>query len=438
MRQRLFPNSLPRLALRAVLCAVIGGAFSLATAQTENILHRFNPNSSTDGNDPGSGLVADKAGNLYGTTRQGGGTADCGIAYELSPPGAGGTAWTEMILHDFAGGTDGCLPIGALAMDKNGNLYGTTAGGGDENSDGTAFELTPPSEAGGAWTYAVISSFDNGIVAQIPTAQLVIDASGNLYGTSNGGINSYPDCGGSCGNIFELQPPSVAGGAWTGASIYDFLGGTSDGFGPSGLVLGPDGVIYGTTGEGGPEDYGTFFRLAPPTAPGGAWTERVVYLFTSANAVPFGNLVAGATGTYFGTSEGPYPLGAVYELFPPADGKGWTESILYTFTGGSDGSSPTGVVSDRFGNLYGVNIYGGTSNNGNCLTGGCGAAYELSPPTEVGGAWTETTLHDFVGGYDGGNPVGPVVLVKGLVFGATSYGGNPKYGLGGTVFRIMP
>jgi hypothetical protein len=132
MTQRLFPNSLSRLMLLVVLCAFIGAAFSLATAQTENILHRFNPNSSTDGNDPGSGLVADKAGNLYGTTRQGGGTADCGIAYEMSPPAAGGTVWMETILHDFAGGTDGCLPIGALAIDKNGNLHGTTAhGGGD-------------------------------------------------------------------------------------------------------------------------------------------------------------------------------------------------------------------------------------------------------------------------------------------------------------------
>jgi hypothetical protein len=435
-RKKFSKYSVSRLAAVVALLGLVGAMSALASAQTESILHRFNP-TTTDGNDPGSGLIADKAGNLYGTTRQGG-TEDCGIAYELTPPAPGGSSWMETILHDFAGGTDGCLPIGALAMDKNGNLFGTTAYGGEgvnENSNGTVFELTPAS--GGSWSYAVIASFDSGVVAVSPTAQLVIDTSGNLYGTSNGGINNFTECGGSCGNIFELQPPTVAGGTWIGASIYNFQGGTTDGFGPSGLALGPEGVIYGTTGEGGPEDYGTFFKLTAPTAPG-AWTERVVYLFTSANSVPFGNLVAGTKGNYFGTSEGPYPLGAVYELFPPSAGKGWTESILHTFTGGSDGSSPSGVIADRFGNLYGVNNFGGTSNNGNCLTGGCGAVYELSPPAVSGEAWTETTLHDFIGGYDGGNPIGPVVLVKGMVFGTTSYGGTPKYGLGGTVFRVMP
>ena len=124
-RKKFSKYSVSRLAAVVALLGLVGAMSALASAQTESILHRFNP-TTTDGNDPGSGLIADKAGNLYGTTRQGG-TEDCGIAYELTPPAPGGSSWMETILHDFAGGTDGCLPIGALAMDKNGNLFGITA-----------------------------------------------------------------------------------------------------------------------------------------------------------------------------------------------------------------------------------------------------------------------------------------------------------------------
>ena len=426
-------NPWSRFTLLLSLLAFVGGAFSLATAQTENILHRFNP-TTTDGYNSGNGLVGDKAGNLYGVTVQGG-TLGLGTVFELSPPLPGAGAWVETILHEFAGNTDGAGPLAALAMDKNGNLFGTTLFGGGVNSNGTAFELSPPTVLGGSWTYTVIASFDSGVVALNPSGQLTIDAAGNLYGFSGGGNNSFTNCGGNCGNIFELQPPAVLGGAWTASSIYEFNGGTTDGFGPSGLIVGPGGLLYGTTGEGGPQDFGTFFKLTQ--ASGGAWTEKILYEFTSANGAPFGGLLPGPKGSYFGTSEGPASLGTVFELFPPSGGTGWTASTLYNFTGGLDGSSPFGVISDRSGNLYGVNINGGIQNPGNCLGGGCGTVYKLSPPTVLGGTWTETTLHDFAGGNsDGGNPKGPLVLRKGLLFGVTSYGGT-KYS-GGTVFRVTP
>jgi uncharacterized repeat protein (TIGR03803 family) len=439
-RKRLSPYPSPRFTLLVVLLAFVGAAFSPAASQSENILHRFSPSSTTDGFDPGSGLVADKAGNLYGTTSQGG-ADDCGIVFELSPPAPGGGAWIETILHDFTNNSDGCSPIGALTIDNNGSLFGTTVYGGvgvEGNSYGTAFELSPPSEVGGSWTYAVIASFDSGVVAIYPAGQMAIDASGNLYGFSDGGNNNYPECGGNCGNIFELQPPAVAGGAWTGLSIYNFKGGTTDGFDPTGIILGPDGVLYGTTGEGGPGDWGTFFKLTPPGAPGGAWTEHVLYGFTPANPAPSGGVIAGREGTYFGTGEGLTGLGTVFELIPPSAGKGWTESVLYSFTHGTDGYSPFGVISDKSGNLYGAALDGGNPNPKNCLSAGCGTVYELSPPAAPGGAWTETTLYDFAGGSDGGNPKGPLVLLKGLLFGATSYGGTPNVGSGGTVFRITP
>jgi uncharacterized repeat protein (TIGR03803 family) len=172
-------------------------------------------------------------------------------------------------------------------MDKNGNLFGTTLFGGGVNSNGTAFELSPPTVLGGSWTYTVIASFDSGVVALNPSGH----AAGNLYGFSGGGNNSFTNCGGNCGNIFELQPPAVLGGAWTASSIYEFNGGTTDGFGPSGLIVGPGGLLYGTTGEGGPQDFGTFFKLTQ--ASGGAWTEKILYEFTSANGAPFGGCSRG-------------------------------------------------------------------------------------------------------------------------------------------------
>jgi uncharacterized repeat protein (TIGR03803 family) len=421
------------------LVVFAAATLSMAAGQSETILHRFNPNT-TDGYDPGGGLVADGAGNLYGVTSQGG-SADAGTVFELSPPASGGRAWTETTLHDFLGGTDGADPLGALVFDKQGNLYGATVYGGagiNNNSNGTVFELTPPSSSGGAWGYAVIASFDSGQVAVNPIGPLVIDVAGNVYGYSNGGNNNYVVCGGPCGNIFELQPPTEPGAAWTGSSIYNFATvGTTDGVGPNSIILGGHGVLYGTTGGGGTGYFGTFFKLTPPSDSGGTWTEKILYNFTAANPVPFGGLIAGANGTFFGTTEGPNELGTVFQLIPPSSGRGWSDSILYTFIGGNDGSTPMGVISDKSGNLYGVTINGGIKSQ-SCINGGCGAVFELSPPAASGSAWTETTLHTFAGENDGGNPKGPLVLRKGLLFGATSYGGTPPYGSGGIVFRLVP
>jgi uncharacterized repeat protein (TIGR03803 family) len=423
----------------AFLLVFVVGMLSLAAGQAEILIYRFNPNSG-DGYNPASGLAADSAGNLYGVTSQGG-SAQWGIVFELSPPTSEVHAWTETILHDFTNGTDGANPFGALTFDHSGNLYGATLFGGvgvNGNSNGTVFELTPPSSPGGTWGYAVIASFDSGVVAINPGGPLAIDADGNIYGYSQGGADIFTVCGGPCGNIFELQPPVAPGGAWTGTSIYDFaVNNSSDGVGPNSVIVGGEGVLYGTTGGGGTGDDGTFFKLTPPGESGGTWTEKILYDFTAASSVPFGGLIVGSKGTYFGTTEGPNSLGTVFQLTPPADGHGWKESILYSFIGGHEGSTPMGVVSDKAGNLYGVTINGGIENQ-SCIDGGCGAVYELSPPAAPGGAWTETTLHTFAGGTDGGNPKGPLVLRKGLLYGATSYGGTPNAGSGGTIFRVTP
>jgi uncharacterized repeat protein (TIGR03803 family) len=421
---------------------VVSTGTSLASAQRERVLHRFLINTA-DGLQPDGGLVADKAGNLYGTTFQGG-SAGLGTVYELSRPAKPGGAWTEIILHDFLAGSDGAGPVGSLTIDQEGNLFGTTFYGGvgvNGNSNGTAFELSPPS-VGGEWSYSVIASFDNDIVAINPLGGMVLDGQGNLYGVSGGGVGNGVYCGDyPCGNVFELQPPKQAGEPWTGQSIYNFFTqGTTDGIGPSGLMLGSDGSLYGTTGSGGTTDSGTVFKLTPPPKVKGAgvfWNETILYNFSPSDGAPIGGVIAGPKGTFFGTTEitGVFRYGTIYQLIP--EGGLWTESVLYNFSGGDDGGYPVGgVVSDKVGNLYGTALGGAVQDNGECLPGGAGTVFRLSPPAVSGGPWSETTLHDFAGGSDGCNPVGRLLLGELSLFGVSEYGGNPKYGLGGTVFRI--
>src|SRR5271155_5107165 len=251
-RTRLFPRWI-RASAAALFALLLTTSF--AAAQSESIIYRFEPTTAS-GVYPEAALIADKAGNLYGTTSQGGSSGD-GAVYQITPRAAGGGARTVTMLHEFASGADGADPLGPLTFDTAGNLFGTTLYGGvgvNGNSYGTVFELSPPAAPGGSWTYAVIASFDSGIVAKYPLGGLIFDQDGNLYGISDGGPpNSFcGETGASCGNVFQLQPPSVHGGPWTGTSIYDFMPtGTTDGVLPTCLVLGQGGVLYGTASYGG-------------------------------------------------------------------------------------------------------------------------------------------------------------------------------------------
>jgi uncharacterized repeat protein (TIGR03803 family) len=428
------PSSVVKLPFALLLLVCTGASFT--AAQTESIIHSF----TTDGAHPQCTLVADKAGNLYGTAEDGG-TYGYGTVFELTPPAKSGGSWEETILHEFDA-SDGANPLGGLAFDESGNLFGAANQGGGEDSYGTVFELSPPAAPGGAWTFNVVMNFNSGnndSVAINPGGPLAIDHAGNLYGVSAGGIVNINYCGEYlCGNVFELQPPTVSGGAWTGESLYNFeTNGGTDGIGPSNVQLGPGDTLYGTTINGGTTGVGTLYKLTPPANSGGAWTERILYNFAQPDGYPFGGLLSDGKGGAFGTSEnyGTSTFGSVFHLNPPSDGKGWTESILYNFTGGSDGSYPDGVISDTKGNLYGVTIQGGITNGKLCLSGGCGAVFELSPPTS-GGSWTETTIHDFASGNDdGGNPNGRLLLLHRSLFGVTNFGGPDTVG---TVFRITP
>lgn len=216
-------------------------------------------------------LTFDSAGNLYGTAVEGGTgncTDGCGTVFQLTPVAKG--QWTEKVLHSFAGaGSDGAWPYSALIFDASGNLYGTTLTGGQHFS-GTVFELTP---SNGQWVETILYSFnDNAKDAAAPTAGVVFDASGNLYGTATVGGRFQE------GAVFELIQGT---GGWTETVVHSFSGG--DGNQPyGGLVIGPAGRVYGTTSLGGSNSPGTVFALTKHSD--GKWAERALYSFENKEA----------------------------------------------------------------------------------------------------------------------------------------------------------
>ncbi|MBA3916436.1 MAG: hypothetical protein H0X25_21845 [Acidobacteriales bacterium] len=283
-----------------------GTAFELSPvgdgSWKEQVLHSFG--ASGDGIVPYVGLVLNSAGNLFGVTNRGG-TYDTGVAFELSP--TVGAGWTETIIHNFGKGEDGQYPVGGLAIDQSGSLYGTAEAGG-AHGIGLAFELSP---VDGGWKETILHQFaspDGGV----PTDTLTFDSSGHLFGTTT----SYGRY--SKGTVFELSPTGA--GTWKLTVLYDFGSHSEDGYSPfSGVTLSSTGTIYGTTTVGGKYGLGTIFQLSPNA--GEAWNQTVLYDFS---------------GYWFGRSDGAYPYGKL--TLDPSDN-------LYGTTV-SGGSSDGGLVFD--------------------------------------------------------------------------------------------
>jgi uncharacterized repeat protein (TIGR03803 family) len=327
---------------------------------TEKTLLNFN---NKDGATAFGGLIFDHAGNLYGTTNDGGTHYGYGNVFELSP-GSGG--WTEKVLYNFSTGTDANSPnYESLVFDAAGNLYGTTIFGGIYKS-GTVFELTPNGHGG--WAEKVLYSFsNNGTDGVLPLAGIVFDAAGNLYGTTNqGGTDGV-------GTVFELSPNGSGG--WTEKLLHTFDNNGADGFLPqSGLIFDAHGNLYGTTSQGGTYGVGTIFELSPNGS--GGWTETVLYNFIPNGTdgfLPCAGLIFDAGGNLYGTTNqgGTYGVGTVFELSPGSGG--WTETVLYSFIpNGTDGNNPySSLIFDAAGNLYGTTQNGGTDN--------AGTVYEIMP-----------------------------------------------------------
>jgi uncharacterized repeat protein (TIGR03803 family) len=409
-----------------LLIVVLFAASALATTPTETVLYSFPGGAS--GSNPYAGLVLDSKGNLYGTTGGGGSSTQCdlgsgcGTVFMLTPPTGTSTTWTETVLYNFQGATskDGSGPQSGLVFDAKGALYGTTSTGG-ASGYGTAFKLTPPATSGGTWTETVLHSFKGGTDGSNPASALIFDTKGALYGTTPvGGANSF-------GIAFKLTPPTT-GTTWVETILYTFKGLTDGGKSYSALVLKGNNV-YGTTLDGGSSSEGTVFELTAPTKQGLPWTESVLYNFTGGQdgGKPYAALIFDAKGALYGTTGlgGNGGYGAVFKLTPPTTGTVWTESVLYNFGGGPDGSyARCGLVFDTRGNLYSTTGVG---------TNNSGVVFQLIPP-KIGTLWTEEVLWTFTGGTDGGDTTAGLTMKGTTLYGTTSLGGQSGKG---TVFSTV-
>jgi uncharacterized repeat protein (TIGR03803 family) len=334
------------------------------------------------------------------------------------------------VLHTFHG-KDGGSPMGVLVLDAAGNIYGTTIGGGTGKCNkmgcGTAFELNK--SGGQVWLH----SFE-GANGYNPDAGLLRDAAGNLYGTTDVGGKISKNCGGvqegGCGVVFKLDK--------TGAEtfLYKFKGAPDGSYPESLLVAGKAGNLYGTTYMGGSSFAGTVFKVDTKGK------ETILYSFCSQTSCsdgqyPYPGVILDAAGNIYGVtaSGGAIGAGEVFEL--DTAGK---ETVLYSFSGGSDGSGPFSVLLfDAAGNLYGTTQEGG--NDGCTYGAGCGVVFELSPHSD--GNWTESVLYTFCSlsdCTDGERPLtGPLVRDSaGNIYGTTYFGGNMNLcdGSCGVVFKL--
>jgi len=331
-------------------------------------------------------------------------------------------------LYTFTGGVDGSSPSD-LVEGPNGVLYGTSADGG-QLLTGTVFSLTPPATAGGSWTKTVLYSWSPD-EASSPSG-VVIGRHGAFYGTTGGGGVWRK------GTVYRVNPPSSAGGKWTKTVLHNFGATANDGTSPSGLAVGRDGVLYGTTSGGGTSGNGTVFSLSPPEAAGDAWTEEVLYSFMGSptdGSQPLGGVVIGDSGVLYGTTNtGGAPgasgcdcTGTIFSLAPPSISGGmWTETMLYSASVGGFANGfnyVSGVVIGAGGALYGVAPYGGIYCNVVSVAG-CGVIYELLPPENPGGAWTNVALHAFIAGDDAINPKTALAISPNGTLYGTSYNGG--------------
>lgn len=426
MRSRKSPMRLD-ITLAVVLGFLITG--SINAMGQERMLHAFN---GRDGVHPVGSLVFDTAGNLYGTTLDGGDDqCDCGTVFKLSPTKNG--KWTRTVLHRFSG-KDGANPFAGLIFDAAGNLYGTTWLGGRAGSPcnsncGVVFRLSRGAK--GEWTETILHEF-NGKDGAEPYAGLIFDAAGNLYGaTSLGGTQSC--CG--FGTVFKLS--SGSNGKWTETVLHSFNG--KDGANPyAGVTFDVSGNLYGTTFST-TNGVSTVFRLTPGS--NGKWTHTVLHTFNGEDgAQAYAGVSVDGHGNLYGATAGggAYGWGVIFKLSPRTNGD-WTETILHNFNG-EDGANPDAApIFDATGNLYGTTFQGGNSKS----CSGCGTVFKLSQGTND--QWTETVLHSF-NGDDGEGPfLGGIIFgAAGKLYGATNTGGNLTacQNLGnngcGVVFDVRP
>jgi uncharacterized repeat protein (TIGR03803 family) len=330
-------------------------------------------------------------------------------------------AQTYKKLHDFAGGNeDGQAPGAGVTMDRAGNLYGTTYYGGS-STNGIAFKLT---HKGSGFIYNNLHSFGDTNDGLNPDSKIVIGPDGSLYGATNIGVQGT-GCGGlGCGILFNLRvPPTACKTAlcdWSESVAYQFQEGQQGGYPDSAPVFDTNGNMFGAL----PGDIccGVVYELQRSS---GGWTQSVLYSFTGGldGSVPHGGVVRDQAGNLYGVTYagGTNNGGVVYQLVP--SGGGWTESVLRNFDPASDGINPVGgLLLDKSGNLYGTTTQGGSL--------GGGTVFMLSP---AGGGWTSTVLYNFS---KGAEPSASLTMdAAGNLYGTTTRGGKNNLG---TIFKLIP
>jgi len=417
-------NVLSAMTVMLILALVlVPGAWA---AGKYKILYNFT--GGIDGGAPYEGLVLDVTGNLYGTTTVGG-TSGNGTVFKLAKNSDG--SWTESVLYSFASGADGAAPWAALTFDPNGNLYGTTQGGGD-SSAGTVFQLVPNSD--GTWTETVLYSFTGGTDGANPEwCGLIFDATGTLYGMTSGGGNQ------GMGVVYKLTPNFD--GSWTYALIHIFTGGSDGSYPQFGtMAFNKAGNLYGATSDGVDNyakcptrnDCGSIFEMTAQSD--GSWKEQVIFRFTgdtngTHGRKPGGTVAFDSAGRLYGTAVGGGgDYGTDFKLTRGAKGK-WNERVLHVFGGDQDGAYPaSGVVFDAAGRLYGSTFYGRDLNGACCF----GQVYKLIPHAH---GWSKQALHRFKGPtLDGSNTSAGVVFdAAGNLYSTSVNGGTDG---GGVVFEI--
>ena len=337
-----------------------GTVFQVNPAGVHTVLYNFT--GGADGGEPYKGVTLDALGNLYGTAVTGGGGScegGCGVVFQLTNSAG---VWTQTVIHTFTG-SDGSGPGSPVAIDRHGNVYGTTPTGGSFGM-GVLYRISP--NGTGGWNYHVIHTFTGGADGGGGSAsRLLLDNIGNIYGVCTvGGANGF-------GNVYEV---SLIQGKWQFKVLYAFKDQPDGALPYGGLVFDKAGNLYGTTYYAGANDLGTVYRL---THVNGTWAESVLYSFKGGTDgdSPISSLVADASGNFYGTtSDGGAAscgCGVIFKMTHSSTGK-WTESVVYRFPGTPGaGFAYNGMISDFSGNFYGTTVHGGTTNDG--------AVYEFTP-----------------------------------------------------------
>jgi uncharacterized repeat protein (TIGR03803 family) len=390
---------LPGVSALAFATALWLIAIPQAHAQAFNVVYSF---TGSDGANPVDGFTADGAGNLYATTFNGGAYGH-GVIFKI-------TSGQESVLYSFQGGTDGANPEGGVLLDSSGNLYGTTTAGGAHGL-GTVYKVSSGGQE------SVLYSFAGGKDGATPKSNLVIDSSGDIWGTTTaGGVHDQ-------GTIFRLWL-NKRKNLWYEQRVHVFGDGKDGQVPVAGVFLDAAGNAYGTTSGGGEYGYGTVYELERPH-----FRETILWSFKDEadGAVPYAGVIADSSGNLYGAATeggegGQAGGGTIFELAKQSTG--FTFSVIYPYPGWGISGSFRSLLMDSSGNLYGSTHCDGNNDSG--------TVYELSPS---GTSWNFNQLYLFSGGSDGQYSFSNPVLVNGVLYGTTQYGGANGAGV---VWSVTP